>query len=513
MEQRKDTGSLEFILNKKPMKIYLIAFMSCLGIVIVYYMSAGILKQYDYYYRTWLSFTAAIITWFGLPMMFLGYILFILHEIGKNGREKWKKVFSIGGKAVIILGMMLYLIIGGIIFTIGSDEGFEQEEELCAGLLIGTVKEGYLENTRVYRYYDSYSFLLKRECTDSEQVVRLLLEARYQELYHVEEIIEQGNMVVQVFYAYPEEGEASVEEPVHVIRDIGANRYEDDYFYVECYRRIHQYMQDNGIEREVTIRRNKRNLAEEIQIFCSFKDYLQCAQEVTGMISCLTQDSLLEGISQRNILTIVFEQINGVKNSLKLYFDENGKNYVNYISYTNTEYMVGEMEKAFSIQRQNDETIFLGAEEEWEDDILTEDPEEENNTADWIAAAEKDLSTPEGAYKKLYETVFEEQDWAYETSYNAKGNFYGILGVTEEEFQGNLVPVRWTVVHDRVSQNGECILFVAYRIYLKEDGGELSTGIENTYAVNMKTGEVTPSGKKAWADVGSKEYQEAAGEK
>ena len=273
-------------------------------------------------------------------------------------------------------------------------------------------------------------------------------------------------------------------------------------------------MQDNAIERDVGIRRNSRNLAEEIQVFCRWRDYLKCAEEVTGMISCLTEDSLLKGFSNRNVLTIVFEQKTGIKNSMKLYFDENGNKYEEYwINYTSMESVVSEMERAFPIGNQKDNTISSDAGQVWEDDILTEELEAENNMEDWIAAAQKDLTTPEGAYKKLDETIFEEQDWAYENSYNAKGNFYGILGMTEEEFQGNLVPVRWTVVHDRVSQNGECILFVAYRIYLNEDGDELSTGIENTYAVNMSTGEVTPSGKKAWADVGTKEYQEAAGEK
>ncbi len=46
-----------------------------------------------------------------------------------------------------------------------------------------------------------------------------------------------------------------------------------------------------------------------------------------------------------------------------------------------------------------------------------------------------------------------------------------------------------------------------------EDGTEYAAAIRNTYAVNMETGTVIPSGKQAWEDVGTKEYQAAAGEK
>lgn len=124
-------------------------------------------------------------------------------------------------------------------------------------------------------------------------------------------------------------------------------------------------------------------------------------------------------------------------------------------------------------------------------------------------------STVEGACKCLYEQVFEPLGDDFDCRYNAKGNFYAVLSIGKGKLDSEDVErdTMRSLVYDRVSRNNACHLFVYYETFYNEDGSEYTTAIRNTYAVNMATGEVTKSGKRAWADVGSKAYQEAAGEK
>ena len=112
------------------------------------------------------------------------------------------------------------------------------------------------------------------------------------------------------------------------------------------------------------------------------------------------------------------------------------------------------------------------------------------------------------------EEVFKPEGASYEYNYNAKGNFYAVLFREEEETVGvdEKMEMQKTVVYDRVSENGECHIFVYYETWYGEDGTEYATTIRNSYAVNMMTGEITPSGKTAWDKVGTEEYRTATGE-
>lgn len=121
----------------------------------------------------------------------------------------------------------------------------------------------------------------------------------------------------------------------------------------------------------------------------------------------------------------------------------------------------------------------------------------------------------EGAYRALYDALFADAGYPYKTAYNAKGNFYAYLTEgtgTLESVEERMNTVE-TVVYDRESKNGKCHLFVHYRDYY-EIGADMpySTEIVDMYAVDMATGQVYASGRHAWADVGSEEYREAAGE-
>lgn len=153
------------------------------------------------------------------------------------------------------------------------------------------------------------------------------------------------------------------------------------------------------------------------------------------------------------------------------------------------------------IERRNKE------ESELEEKVSERESESETEIAD---AA--DNTTPEGAYKTLYDTVFQKNGDDYECTYNAKGNFYAILGTGQEDVEGKVMNTRRTVVYDRESKNKKCQLFVAYKEYSYEDGTTGNTAILNFYAVDMASGNVFIANKSSWSEVGSAEYREATGE-
>ena len=66
----------------------------------------------------------------------------------------------------------------------------------------------------------------------------------------------------------------------------------------------------------------------------------------------------------------------------------------------------------------------------------------------------------------------------------------------------------YRLVYDRPSKNGACELLVLYRSVEGSD----NEAIVDMYAVETATGKVVASGKKAWGDVGTKEYREMTGE-
>lgn len=92
-------------------------------------------------------------------------------------------------------------------------------------------------------------------------------------------------------------------------------------------------------------------------------------------------------------------------------------------------------------------------------------------------------------------------------AYSAKGSFYAIFqsgSTAEGDWQDRLV-------YDRVSENGQCDLFVYYRDRTNGEG-QTDTGILEFYAVNRETLEVIPGEKTGWSDVGSQAYRDATGE-
>ena len=121
--------------------------------------------------------------------------------------------------------------------------------------------------------------------------------------------------------------------------------------------------------------------------------------------------------------------------------------------------------------------------------------------------------------RELYENIYDTQLAAeypggLEMSYSAKGELYAYAGDSySTQFQGNAVTARIRLVYDRESENGACYEVVRYEDHYDADGNRLdNTSIQDIYAVVKSTGEVIPSGRTGWADVGNEEYRRATGE-
>ena len=178
---------------------------------------------------------------------------------------------------------------------------------------------------------------------------------------------------------------------------------------------------------------------------------------------------------------------------------------------------VQETQEELLTQNGQEESITQDTQEESIDRSDTSQKHESAETAstEWTASSvdSDGLLTPEGAFDKLYAAVFAPEGYAYECTYNAKGNFYAILSEWETENGEQKLHVRKTAVYDRISTNGKCQLFVCYNEYTTLDGGEWNTEIDNFYAVDRKTGKVTAGNKTSWSQPASKAYQEATGDK
>ena len=85
----------------------------------------------------------------------------------------------------------------------------------------------------------------------------------------------------------------------------------------------------------------------------------------------------------------------------------------------------------------------------------------------------------------------------------AKGTFYSVFETGEAD--GNTYENR--LVYDRVSENGQCDLFVYEQLVSGSD-----TRLLGFYAVNKTTNEVFSADRNSWGGVSSREYQDATGE-
>lgn len=154
--------------------------------------------------------------------------------------------------------------------------------------------------------------------------------------------------------------------------------------------------------------------------------------------------------------------------------------------------------------------------------VLEEEPEDDagsDSAADADAAADAEPDpTPEQAeqqlreariregYAAVYHEAFSDGGYTYVERRDAKDNLQVIVREDDEAAE--------LLVHDRESANGACDLYVWWRAEKASDG-TWSMGdaqMLGSFAWATETGEIVASGKTSYADAGTQQYHDLAGE-
>ncbi|MCU6763695.1 Uncharacterised protein [uncultured Roseburia sp.] len=161
-----------------------------------------------------------------------------------------------------------------------------------------------------------------------------------------------------------------------------------------------------------------------------------------------------------------------------------------------------ESDKAQEEQPQEEQTQKEQSKAESDDESAKEDKVQK----EW---QDQNLKDPYSeAARLIYDQILKEKGCSFTEGFDAKGNTYYDLGLCGETIGSEEKELSERLVFDRMSKNGKCYL---YAVNGTEQDGQ-STYLVEYYAVDLKTKSVIPSGKRSYAQTGSRKYQEATGE-
>ena len=465
------------------MKIFKRITLIAVGISAFYIALSMGLTFTDLSLRTWAKALGQMIVWLITPGMILFLALYYLY-----GNERVHK-------AVKVLCTTAAVIVGGvyafyIFFFILILSGMEEERMLTRHLLV--TDESFLSKTNPV-YYRPVAFFFKQpgEITTADQLE--YLEKKYKRVF---EISRSGNAFYDV--ALPEVQVAVMPDGMAL-----ADNYVEMitlHSLVEVYRTV-------GMEREYHIVHIGKTGTNNREYLCLEASGYDDIPALTEDILCLIAGALSGGFSTSEYDVMdFFHEYSG-----KVYFSfgEDATGYTGSVSF-------GGRDGEWPIDV---EAIVRTAYSKYEIDGQEEEQKpyqntgEDNRVGEGDGTASESETEPEfatdyreAAARAVYDSVLSEEGFSYEVCYNAKGNLYIDLGTKTSEEDGKVYSYR--LVYDRPSKNGACELLVLYRSVEGSD----NEAIVDMYAVETATGKVVASGKKAWGDVGTKEYREMTGE-
>lgn len=505
--------------------IFVITFLSGLLLAAAIYGTNYFLTDHQIYFRTWVYILASMIVWYLLPCSLMVYLMYLLLVKRKDqtGKKEMGKLI-IKNVCAFILGIVLigYVLVVLFFQVIFSSSTYESEKRIGA-LLVGTRNDNIFEPAILTKYYDKFNFLTKTVSSDDAFIIQTLMEDRYQESFAIKQIEEKEGYISAsgAFEGLPE-------LEVHVVKNGSSNgAYQDDATMARVWMYLEKYSQNNSLGRRIMAEYSE-GLLTDIKIYCAYEDWELCAEQAAGAIASILEDPYFAQGEHVSFIKVVCGEQENYYNTLRLRFggEEEYGSIGRYYADENNVYQLFYETFYENVHAFDSDAMTDGmppkteSEEESTEEESTVD-ERETAVEDEKAAVEGgNLTTPEGAFDKLYETIFAARledagQGGYIPSYNAKGNFYALLEQGEKELDGELMQTAHTVVYDRLSANGKCQLFVEYLDYMQNNGTErsvYSTQILEFYAVNMMTGEVVAAGKTAWDQVAGSEYREMTGE-
>lgn len=548
------------------LKVVFICFIISFLISVLYLGGGELLAWNGLYYRTWLVIIGELFVFVLTPILFLLIPALAIGQAAKRRRTGGMHTAAVGIWIVLGLIGFAYFAAGTLIYAFLRADSIEREVELEDGIIESVHTENYgMETYPVYRYYEPYTVFLKRTYEPMSVIVEKKAEERYGVKFAVsaQDKEREQQEKLRVYTLSPD---SEPELVMHMYAGDTVYGFSCDYPQAranwllgqnEAFTAIAEIPQaSGGAENDAADAEESGEEAALVEapviLVCGEEDGRTKAQTIAAAMQKVREDSFFAGYEERDAclyLELYYEE--EYMGRLPLYFDvqetvwseagntaqeteetsgntpQQTKQLAAYITeqimqqYREHTAALSESGEAGGNEKQpagNEGGQNTGQPQETDAAAPQTDGERQDNAGTEAPPQESDNLTPktvEGAYLCLYEQLFKEQDAAYDCRYNAKGNFYAFLSEGRDVPKSGTEELRaeYTVVYDRESKNGECHLFVYYETFYNEDGTEYGTTILDIYAVNKETGEVTASGKRAWEDVGSAQYQEAAGEK
>ncbi|MDE6846510.1 MAG: hypothetical protein K2J99_12210 [Lachnospiraceae bacterium] len=446
-------------------------------ISILYIALSELLTFTELSLRTWVNVMGQIILVLITPLMLVILILMLLYR-----NKRIHRIIKIVCAVAAVFGYIFCAFYLFLFILFGT-----QEEKILTRHLLVTDESGFLGESN-YVYYRPVAFFFKTpgEITNADRLE--YLEKKYKKEFVVNE---SGDAICDP--EFPE-----MEVSVYLTREELTDNYIEEmtlWYLLQGYDEL-------GIERDYYL----LNLGTEDRDYMCLRvdgrsDISVVAEDISEMIDYTMDKEMADNASsiyQENLGRIYFS------------FGKDEQDYTGVIYFGGKERgPLVDIEAVVSIAYQQE---FAGEDEQGQplkeaheryEDTTGRGYEEEDTPAYIEEEPEPDYR--EEAAKVVYDAVLAKEGYSYEVCYNAKGNLYIDLGSKESEDDKTYY---YRLVYDRPSKNGACELFVLYR----SAGGMDEEVIEDMYAVEMNSGKVVISGKKAWSDVGTNEYRELTGE-
>lgn len=506
--------------RKNITMIYVITLFVMAAIVIAKYKSESLLASYQIYYRTYLDIAAAGILWLGIPVLITSYLVYLLlQENSLKGMgisidpdeeqpEDNQRVSNTGSFIKKVLAVMLIMIAGLYCLIVLVVQAFLFESRYEKEEKTGTVLKGttgsLLDDSEHVIYYKYYNPFIKQKAVDEQFVVEAIMGEKYGDEFTISEWEYDTGLIGRLHGKGTFKSEPEME--VGVSWDVFSHSHSDDRDMRYTCRLIQNYCEENNITRNIVpIYHTENGLLKEIDLFFTLNEIEQCAEDTAGIIGYVLTDRYFNTAGREAALTIICGTEKEEDNFTTLVIQGllGSSAMEDRFYYTSKENVLAKLNE---VCIDLNSAASTGIEEK-ADEIVTEE--------EFFQEVSGDFTTLEGAFGQLYNMVFEPKGEVFTPCYNAKGNFYALLGEGEEELSGELRQTRHTVVYDRLSKNGKCQLFVEYKDYMETNGNEsyvTTTAILEFYAVEIETGVTVAAGKTSWEEIGSKEYRALTGE-
>ncbi|MCI9139808.1 MAG: hypothetical protein HFI78_08930 [Lachnospiraceae bacterium] len=409
---------------------------------------------------------------FPLLLYILFYYLLFLIPFGKSPKKSGYIALTCKSLLFFVTGICLLYWISLSLLTYF----FTMEEEHYGAKGILLVNKGRFSDTQ-YVVYKPIGHLFRLYTGETPEVLTQYLEEKYSLSFSFEEIGSHS-------YFFIPKGREKLK--VRVILD---QEFEDNYLTLLAVELFEEYYN----KKEMTwnfeiVEQNDGGKEEEILIQClTEKDIESFSKEL--------YEFALYAMSQEP----GFKKYKEGKDEVRIHY---------YIGMDKTKYTGSFPLAKTALEKEGWKDLETKIRSQYEKQVNIE--EEKERTEERIVSEEEVVKNA----RLIYDSVFQEDGYTYTECYNAKGNFYVDLGKAKGMISEEGAYATRTLVYDRVSKNGECLLFVYYEEYYDESGQrtDLSTKILNFYGIDRKTGKVIPGDKTSWSQVGSKEYREATGE-